>query len=54
MFTRNQVLKLHTFYFQLSFFMMIEYYNWWAKYFEGNFSKDNFRKRQTISFSNMQ
>lgn len=51
--SRNQVLELPTFQFQQSFFMTIEYHNWWTRYLNSHFIEDNFRKRLYAAFSDV-
>lgn len=36
-FARSQVLELPTFHFQPSFFLTVEFDNWWTGYFQGRF-----------------
>lgn len=50
LFYRKQLLELPTFQFQQSFFMTVEYYNWWTQYFNSHFKEDNFWKRLSASF----
>lgn len=53
-FTRQQVLELPNFQLQPSFFFIVEFNNWWMNYFQGHFSEQNFNKRLSITFSNLQ
>lgn len=50
-FACNQVLTLPTFQFPRSFYMTVQYHNWWTQYFEGHFPEEIFQKILTTSFS---
>lgn len=52
-FTSQQVLG-PTFHFQSSFYLTVEFNNWWTNYFQSHFSKENFRKRLSAALSNLQ